>query len=104
MKMVGTGVTSNTACSAAGVQIAVTFVSDFGDLPLVTLTNSGLATLSVTQTTQGTKQTAVCSARGICNTDSGTCSCFKGYMSSDGSANAGQRNDCGSPSGLASWA
>jgi hypothetical protein len=50
-------------------------------------------------TVKGSKDNFECSNRGICNLDSGICTCFDGheggYGPSDGHGSVGQRDDCG---------
>lgn len=111
------------ACSIAEtVTIVLDFVTEHGDLPDVTADVSllvhslngavvGTGTLAVfvdgdatgdddgddavTTSVKGTTEEVECSNRGICDTVSGTCTCFKGYTSSDGAGNMGTQADCG---------
>lgn len=87
--------------------ITLTFEVDHGDLPAfrvitTSLTgtpsvifgeNGGTIDGFVSQT--GTKENAVCSNKGYCNYDDGTCQCLNGFGSSDGRGSYGGRNDCG---------
>ena len=43
----------------------------------------------------GTKEFNTCSDRGLCSYALGTCSCFKGYGSSDGQGKEGKLGECG---------
>ncbi len=44
---------------------------------------------------RGTRESSPCSNRGTCDTKSGVCQCFTGYITGDGNTNAGLRGDCG---------
>ena len=93
--------TGAAACSGAGVGIAITFKSELGDLPDMTAgvasLQGGAGTVSIAETTKGTKENLACSDRGICDELTGVCKCFKGYSTSDGDGNEGRRGDCGRP-------
>ncbi len=43
----------------------------------------------------GTTDYAECSGQGLCNRRTGTCKCFMGHGSSDGTRKNGKRDDCG---------
>jgi hypothetical protein len=43
----------------------------------------------------GTTESEECSNRGLCDRNSGVCSCFKGYGASNGKGSAGSVPDCG---------
>ena len=43
----------------------------------------------------GSRESIPCSGRGTCNTRTGDCKCFTGYITGDGNLNGGQRGDCG---------
>lgn len=43
----------------------------------------------------GTTEYSECSGRGICDYNTGTCSCFDNFLSSDGLGGPGSRGDCG---------
>jgi hypothetical protein len=87
--------------------IQITFVLPQGEVPsLAAVPSTGLSVAmrkkgevssidpSVPSVT-GTKEYAECSNRGVCDRSTGTCSCFRGYTSSDGAGGAGSRGDCG---------
>lgn len=59
------------------------------------LHTSGTPSVVISTLVEGTKENAVCSNRGICNTETGTCTCAEGFASSDGNGNIGLRGDCG---------
>merc|ERR1712146_640572 len=87
---------SPSICTAGGwAAVVVQFDSELGDLPLLSAGTASLGgTISVTETTQGTKENVECSNNGYCDETSGLCSCFSGYASSDGDGNKGARGDC----------
>ncbi|CAM9183112.1 unnamed protein product [Chrysoparadoxa australica] len=94
----GGGIT--TACTSGGHSWTVEFLQDFGDLPLMVptptlLTHSGTVSLTVAETTPGTKESSPCSNRGLCDAASGQCTCDAKFGSSNGVGALGQRSDCG---------
>jgi hypothetical protein len=79
---------------------AVTFLSQFGDLPLLKVVNHNLKgftnTVTVTALRTGTVDSvAECSGHGECDRSLGQCKCWEGYGPSDGVGNAGTHGDCG---------
>lgn len=44
---------------------------------------------------KGTSVSSTCAARGVCDSNTGTCKCFTGYGSSDGMRGSGGVGDCG---------
>ena len=102
MYIAGTDTPETTACSSTGVDIDVEFLSEFGDLPLMTTVASlGGGTVTVTEKVQGTKKNVECSNRGKCDRKYGVCSCFGGYCSSNSHGAKGHRGDCGAVDVLA---
>ena len=88
------GTTSQTmACAASGNYIHITFTEDFGDLPLLGFSTNG-PTISVVETTKGTKENIECSGRGQCDRATGLCACFGMSTSGDGLGGIGTRADC----------
>ncbi|KAJ8609130.1 hypothetical protein CTAYLR_006077 [Chrysophaeum taylorii] len=86
----------NSACdsswrfdTASGMR--VTFLSELGDLPMMT-TNPAY---NVTETVKGTKEDVECANHGYCDYGTGECMCLSGYVGSDGDGNVGTRRDCG---------
>ncbi|KAG7393169.1 hypothetical protein PHYBOEH_006167 [Phytophthora boehmeriae] len=90
--------------------ITISFLLDHGDIPpLAAITRSltvsgGIGTVATADngvaiggvtSQQGTKENVVCSNRGHCNYQQGTCTCSFGFGSSDGRGNRGNRGDCG---------
>lgn len=80
------------ACTLAGHSWTVEFLQDFGDVPLLvagvsklTHSTSGIsASVSVTESITGTKESKDCSGRGLCDTDDRVCTCEAEYETSNG--------------------
>ena len=98
------------ACISSGNNIQVTFLQDFGDLPLILPDGSNLGQTSGSDTpiitvqsaVKGDKENDICSNHGTCDEDKGICDCLDNWMTSDGYVNAGTRGDCGYTSGTPS--
>jgi hypothetical protein len=111
-----TSSTSSTSiCSSSGIStFEISILSSFGNLPLISLLDSTLVStildvpLNLTlQSNHGTGTLAECSNQGLCNHQTGLCSCLENWvggtiayraLSSDGSATSdgvGSRGDCG---------
>ncbi|KAL7541839.1 hypothetical protein ACHAXR_011265 [Thalassiosira sp. AJA248-18] len=90
-------------CISSGNNIQVTFLQDFGDLPLLIPDGTNLGQTSGSDTpiitaqkvVTGTKEADSCSAHGTCDEEKGICQCLDDWMTSDGYGNAGTRGDCG---------
>jgi hypothetical protein len=101
------GITA-TACTPVGNTITVTFGQDFGDLPLIVFDSFFLEciygacetpSMTAEEKVRGTKEDMVCSNRGICDVQTGVCTCSSGYETSNGKGGRGavdyNRGDCG---------
>jgi len=82
-------------CSAAGTVSWIEFKVPTADAPLLQYSLDGVSDMTVTQRFEGTKEYEECSGRGLCDRDTGECSCFPGFGSSDGQSGPGDRGDCG---------
>lgn len=82
-------------CSSSGGGLVVTFLTEHGDVPLMTVTQTGLDTMEVEELIKGNKELLECSGRGLCDSSIGVCRCFPGYGSSDGQGGIGLLDDCG---------
>jgi hypothetical protein len=85
-------------CCVRFVAIYVEFLTEFGDLPMLTAHNdtltgwSGETFLHLSEYQKGTKEDVECSQMGVCNRSNGRCKCLTGFGSSNGTAYAqGQR-------------
>lgn len=85
---------TDEAC-ANGNTISVTFWNNFGDLPLLTVTQTDLTSFVIVETTKGSKEEVTCSNRGTCDKTTGICRCVEGFTSSNGNGGVGNRGDCG---------
>jgi hypothetical protein len=99
----------NAMCTTSGGVTKVTFRLPHGDVPDISVTAYGTlaGTINVhtngqwsgidphTESARGTRESIECSNRGICDYDTGTCSCVPGFTHSDGFGNIGNRGDCG---------
>eukprot|EP00520_Triparma_pacifica_P009501 CAMPEP_0118644248 /NCGR_PEP_ID=MMETSP0785-20121206/6837_1 /TAXON_ID=91992 /ORGANISM="Bolidomonas pacifica, Strain CCMP 1866" /LENGTH=693 /DNA_ID=CAMNT_0006535993 /DNA_START=32 /DNA_END=2113 /DNA_ORIENTATION=- len=95
--------TNLAACKDDSNTIDITFTQNFGNLPLIIpdgslLTSTGVFEASITTATSipGTKEDDFCSNRGVCDTETGVCTCTStDFATSNGANAAGQRGDCG---------
>lgn len=94
----GTLCDSPTSNYTLGANVTVTFLVQFGDLPLlhVDVSRGDPLAVDVFPVTEGTRQNIECAGRGRCNAQTGLCDCFNGFVSSDGTGRKGRRGDCGS--------
>lgn len=90
-------------CLETGTSFSVQFTQNFGPLPLMLADGSQLGfsdgttvpILTVERTTEGTKENAQCSNRGVCSSATGVCTCATNFDSSNGLNQEGTRGDCG---------
>jgi len=91
----------STACAEDGNDIQITFLQNFGDLPLLIPDGTNLVHSSLTPILTnpggsiGTKENDVCSNRGFCTQSTGVCDCLDYWITSNGYSGAGTRGDCG---------
>ena len=108
-----------TVCDNDGVSTAIEFTSQAGDLPSIIIKDTtsltstgttpvvGIVTGGSAGTYGGTSRDATstaveCSAKGVCDTSTGLCSCLSQaagtggtFLGSDGAGSAGSFDDCG---------
>ena len=87
--------TTQIVCDSGGTTFHVEFLSPTGDVPLLIHTTENLDDFTVTETTKGDKEWITCSGRGICDHETGTCSCATGFTASNGQGASGTLQDCG---------
>lgn len=75
--------------------IKVTFLTELGDLPMMSARQINGDSIAVNETKKGTKENAECSNRGYCDYSTGQCQCLPGFSSSAGNDTTGIRRDCG---------
>lgn len=88
-------------CVSSGNLIQVTFLQNFGDLPLLIPDGKHLGQTSGVETpiitsmkvVTGDKESDVCSMHGTCDEDKGVCDCLDEWATSDGYGNAGTRGE-----------
>jgi len=72
------------------------FANNPGSQMIVVRAQTGTSGIvRVRQKEAGTRENAQCSNHGYCDTANGLCTCFNGFLSSDGIGNFGLRGDCG---------
>jgi len=99
-----TGVPNNQQiCTGPGSLVYVEFLTEFGDLPLLSYTilpaqdatPSSHMEIVIAEYQKGSKEDLECSAQGICDESTGICTCMPGWGSSNGNiSSAGERGDC----------
>ncbi|RYH20346.1 hypothetical protein EON65_23695 [archaeon] len=92
---------TDSLCTTSGNQFIITFLTERGNLPMITSVMQNIDSFTITEYAAGGKENFVCSGRGLCNHETGQCECFVGYGSSDGKGGAGSKRDCGYPQPIA---
>lgn len=85
----------DSLCLAAGNQFIITFLTEHGDLPMITKAAENIQSFVITEHRPGEKENKECSGRGLCDHSTGQCECFPGYGSSNGKGGRGNNRDCG---------
>ncbi|CAM9386537.1 unnamed protein product [Pylaiella littoralis] len=84
----------DSACDSSwtnGEGIEVSFLTELGDLPSLQTSPA----FEVEPTTDGSKENYECGGHGVCDFETGLCTCLDGWASSDGDGSTGDRGDCG---------
>ena len=87
--------TATNVCRPGGQIIYVEFLRPTGNVPLLAATADSLEEVTVTAEVDGTKEWMECSGRGLCDHETGLCTCITGFASSDGQGSSGIYGDCG---------
>ena len=88
-------VTSAAVCAASGRIFYVEFLSPTGNVPLITAVAENLEEFAITEDKEGNKEYIECSGRGLCDHETGLCTCVTGFSSSNGQGASGVLGDCG---------
>ena len=88
---------ADALCLPGGNQLLVTFLTVHGDLPPIRVATQNVDAFEVSEYRAGSKQDVACANRGLCDADTGLCSCFAGFGSSAGQGGPGSLRDCGYP-------
>jgi hypothetical protein len=87
----------DSLCTSSSNQFLITFLTVYGDLPLIGFQQQNIDTFAIAKQVAGNKEGKECSGRGLCDHSTGICECFEGFGSSDGKGGAGSKRDCGYP-------
>ncbi|CAM9140099.1 unnamed protein product, partial [Discosporangium mesarthrocarpum] len=86
---------TGSLCSNNTSTCTIEFLTELGDVPLISATTSDVDSVSISEFQKGTKEYVECSYKGLCDHQLGECVCFPGYGSSDGQNKLGTLGDCG---------
>jgi len=91
---------SYNICHSAGYQtINITFLTELGKIPLLTVGSQNFTgspgTVSISRVQEGSGELYECAGHGTCDRTSGSCICAPFWGSSNGFGSAGTRGDCG---------
>ena len=82
-------------CSASNINLDVHLCGGESGNPAGIVFGFDGGKLGDVESNVGTKEESECAGRGLCDDQIGTCTCYPGYVTSDGRGNAGTRGDCG---------
>ncbi|CAM9423451.1 unnamed protein product, partial [Choristocarpus tenellus] len=82
-------------CSNTTSTCLVEFLTELGNVPLISVSVTDVDTVDIFEYQAGTKEYVECSFKGLCDYELGECRCFPGYGSSDGQNGIGTLGDCG---------
>ncbi|KAA0165806.1 hypothetical protein FNF31_01783 [Cafeteria roenbergensis] len=95
--VVDVAMSDGALCTATGAQTNVTFLTEFGDLPLIraSVSSGEFGEIDIAEAVKGTRENVECNRQGICDKATGLCHCFSHRVSGDGAQSPGRRGDCG---------